>query len=71
MLGVSMPSPYSSQASGNDARRLAEDLEIEFKVIPISPIFSSYLETLNEFLDPQQLGIAEENIQASLQFSTF
>ena len=67
VLGVSMPSPYSSRASVDDARTVTENLGIEFKVILISPVFSSYLETLNEFLDSQQPGIAEENIQARIR----
>ncbi len=67
VLGVSMPSPYSSQGSVDDSRHLAQNLGIEFRVIPISGIFHSYLETMDEFLDEQQAGIAEENIQARIR----
>ncbi len=62
-----MPFPNSSPASVDEARSLAENLGIEFKVIPISPILSSYLETLDEFLDILQPGVAEENIQARIR----
>jgi len=67
VLAVSMPFPNSSPASVDEARSLAENLGIEFKVKPISPILSSYLETLDEFLDILQPGVAEENIQARIR----
>ena len=43
VLGVGMPGPYSSPGSIRDAEALARNLGIEFRVIPITPVFESYL----------------------------
>jgi NAD+ synthase (glutamine-hydrolysing) len=67
VIGVSMPSRYSSPASTSDAEALARNLGIEFKVIPIERVFNSYLETLAEHFQNTQPGIAEENIQARIR----
>jgi NAD+ synthase (glutamine-hydrolysing) len=67
VIGVSMPSEYSSKGTKSDARKLARNLGIQFKEIPIEEIFTSYRQTLaNEFkgLKPD---IAEENIQARIR----
>src|SRR4030043_172220 len=48
VIGVSMPSRYSSPGSKSDAKALARNLGIEFKVISIEKTFSAYLETLAE-----------------------
>ncbi|MFP3867696.1 MAG: NAD+ synthase [Desulfobacteraceae bacterium] len=67
VLGVAMPSPYSSPASLADARKLAENLGIEFKVIPISAIYQSYLDTLSPHLPVAEINVALENIQARIR----
>ncbi|MBC7235328.1 MAG: NAD+ synthase [Chloroflexi bacterium] len=67
VLGVSMPSPYSSPGSKDDARQLAENLGIEYRVIPISEIFSSYLATLAPHFVGTAPDVAEENIQARIR----
>lgn len=64
-----MPSPYSSTGSVEDSRKLAENLGIEFKVIPISDIYSSYLGSLEEPFRGREPDIAEENIQARIRGS--
>ena len=46
VLGVGMPSRYSSPQSLADARALASALGIDFCVIPIEPMFAAYLESL-------------------------
>lgn len=69
VVGVSMPSPYSSTGSVEDSRKLAENLGIEFKVIPISDIYSSYLGSLEEPFRGREPDIAEENIQARIRGS--
>src|SRR6185437_11984098 len=51
VLGVAMPSRYSSAGSLADARALAENLGIAFTIVPIEPMFASYLETLAPALD--------------------
>jgi len=67
VVGVSMPSRYSSPGSQSDAEALARNLGIEFKVIPIEKAFSAYMETLAEPFKDTQQGVAEENIQARIR----
>jgi NAD+ synthase (glutamine-hydrolysing) len=67
IIGVSMPSRYSSPDSKSDAEALARNLGIEFKVIPIEKAFSSYLETLKEPFKDTQPDVTEENIQARIR----
>ena len=67
VIGVSMPSRYSSSDSVSDAEALARNLGIQFKVIPIEKAFSSYLETLAEPFKNTQPDVTEENIQARIR----
>jgi len=67
VLSISMPSPYSSAGSIEDSRRLAAQIGIEFKVIPISEIYSVYLKTLKDQFAGREADTAEENIQARIR----
>ncbi len=67
VMGVSMPSVYSSAGSVDDARELAQNLNIEYKVIPIADIFKVYLTTLEQHFAGKESDIAEENIQARIR----
>lgn len=67
VLGVAMPSPYSSPASLEDARGLAGNLGIEFAELPITGVQSSYLDSLNPMLGELRGGLAEQNIQARIR----
>lgn len=67
VIGVSMPSRYSSPGSKSDARLLAKNLGIEFKVIPIEKAFSSYLQMLAASFKDTQPNVTEENIQARIR----
>ncbi len=67
VLGVSMPSRYSSQHSKEDARQLAENLGIPYKVIPIETVFKAFEETLREEFAGLERDVAEENIQARIR----
>jgi NAD+ synthase (glutamine-hydrolysing) len=51
VLGVAMPSRYSSPGSLADAEALAKNLGIDFTVVSIEPMFAAYLETLAPALD--------------------
>jgi len=66
VLGVSMPSIYSSEGSVKDAKMLAQNLGIEFRIIPIIDIFKSYLKILNPDGNPL-IDLAEENLQARIR----
>ena len=67
VVGVSMPSRYSSPGSKSDAEALARNLGIEFKVIPIEKAFNAYLETLAEPFKDIEPDSTEENIQARIR----
>ncbi len=67
VLGVIMPSPYSSRGSIRDSRKLAKNLGIAVKEIPITSIYRSYLRSLKGHLDVEKIGVALENIQARIR----
>ena len=67
VLGVIMPSPYTSRESIEDAEALAENLGIERVTIPIDEIFSQYLTTLEPVFAGREPDVAEENIQARIR----
>ncbi len=67
VVGVSMPSRYSSQGSIVDAKLLAENLGIELLVIPIEQAFGAHLEMLEPHFRGTQPGVAEENLQARVR----
>jgi NAD+ synthase (glutamine-hydrolysing) len=64
VVGVSMPSRYSSEGSKDDARALAKNLGIRYMTIPIEPAHAAMLEMMAEAFEGTQPGTAEENIQA-------
>lgn len=67
VLGLSMPSRYSSLGTRKDAEIVAENLGIEFREISIDNMFSSYLNALSPHFKGLKPGIAEENIQARIR----
>ncbi len=69
VMGISMPSPYSSEESIADARELAANLDIEIKVIPITYIFQAQLKSLKPVMGELDHGITEQNLQARIRGS--
>ena len=67
VLGVSMPSRYSSEGSIVDSKILAENLGIELLIIPIEPAHSAFLDMLEPQFRGTEANIAEENIQARIR----
>ena len=67
VLALGMPSPYSSEGSIDDSRRLAENLGIRFEVLPINTLFGQYNEVLAPLFAGLQPDIAEENIQSRIR----
>jgi NAD+ synthase (glutamine-hydrolysing) len=65
--GVTMPSPYSSSGTRSDARRLARNLGIEFRSLPITPVFKAFKRTLAAPFKGLKEDVAEENIQARVR----
>jgi len=64
VLGVGMPSPYSSEGSIEDSRKLAENLGIRFEMIPINNLFAEYNKALEPLFAGRKPDITEENIQS-------
>jgi NAD+ synthase (glutamine-hydrolysing) len=67
VLGVLMPSPYSSDHSVTDALELAKNLEITTQMLPIAPMMQSYDQTLSELFTGTEFGLAEENMQSRIR----
>jgi len=67
VLGVSMPSPYTSSGTKKDAKRLAQNLGITFMEIPVKNIFNQYLKSLKPVFRATRPNIAEENLQARIR----
>jgi NAD+ synthase/NAD+ synthase (glutamine-hydrolysing) len=67
VFGVSMPGPYSSDGSRTDARQLAENLGIEFIVLPIGDVFASYRADLAKVFAGKAEDVTEENLQARIR----
>ena len=65
--GVSLPSQFSSQGSLDDARILAEQLGIQYEVIPIQSAFVALREQLQPVFAGRREDTTEENIQARLR----
>ncbi|HSF75764.1 MAG TPA: NAD+ synthase, partial [Microcoleus sp.] len=67
VLGVLMPSPYSSDHSVNDALELARNLGIAIELLPIGDLMKTYDRTLANLFVNTPFGIAEENIQSRIR----
>ena len=67
VIGVSMPSRYSSPGSVTDAELLARSLGIRLMNIPIEKVFHAYLEMLADSFEGAEPNVAEENIQARIR----
>lgn len=64
VIGVGMPSPYSSPGSIEDARELAKNLGIRFELLPITQAFEAYRQTLSAVFSGHKEDVTEENIQS-------
>jgi NAD+ synthase (glutamine-hydrolysing) len=67
VVGVAMPSRYSSPGSLSDAELLAGNLGIRLLTIPIENVFQAYLDMLAEAFNNTEPNVAEENIQARIR----
>jgi NAD+ synthase (glutamine-hydrolysing) len=67
VLGISMPSGYSSAGSRSDAQELAENLGIQFLTIPIEETFRTALKMMQPALGEGDPGLAAENLQARIR----
>lgn len=72
VMGVALPSPYSSKESVEDAQKLAQTLKIRFEIIPISDIFKTYRKIMGSLLttstgSSSTHDVTEQNIQARIR----
>src|SRR3954451_36591 len=61
VVGVSMPSDYSSEHSRDDAAELAKRTGLDYRIVPIAPMVDAFLQALG------LTGVAEENLQARVR----
>jgi NAD+ synthetase len=67
VLGVALPSPYSSKESLEDAQQLAENLGCRFEVIPIGELFSTFNKNLAHLFEGREEDLTEQNLQARIR----
>ncbi len=67
VLGIGMPSPYSSAGSIEDSRRLTAHLGIRYELIGISELFAEYTRALEPLFAGTKPDITEENIQSRIR----
>ena len=67
VVGVSMPSRYSSEGSIKDAQEFSQRQGIKLMIIPIEPAHSAYLEMLEPAFTGTEQDATEENIQARIR----
>ncbi len=67
VLGVFMPSRFSSRESYEDAKELSENLRIELHTVPIDEVYTSYYNELIPVLGEIEFDTADENIQARIR----
>lgn len=66
VLGVSLPSPFSSAGSLRDAQSLAQALRIEYRVIPIGPLYELYKTSLG-YPKKGKVDVSLQNLQARIR----
>jgi NAD+ synthase (glutamine-hydrolysing) len=67
VVGVGMPSEYSSLGSIEDARKLAKNLGVRFELLPVHDVFAQYQEVLKRLFAGTPFGLAEENLQSRIR----
>ncbi|MBI3017688.1 MAG: NAD+ synthase [Deltaproteobacteria bacterium] len=67
VIGVLMPSRYSSEGSLKDAHDLVNNLKIKSLTIPIHELFETYLKSLTPLFKNENSSLTEENLQARIR----
>jgi NAD+ synthase (glutamine-hydrolysing) len=67
VIGVLMPSKYTSETSNDDAQMLSNNLRIKTTIIPIKSSYDAYIETLKPVFSNLPEDITEENLQARIR----
>ena len=64
---VMMPTQYTAQMSLDDAREMARRVGVRYDIIPIKPVFDSFLATLAREFEGRAPDLTEENLQARIR----
>ncbi len=67
VIGVTMPSRYSSEGSVSDSEHLAKNLGIQIWNLPIELAHTAFSEMLDPYFEGTNPGVAEENLQARIR----
>jgi len=67
VLGVLMPSKYTSKESIDYSLELCKNLKVQTKTIPINDIYNVYINQLTPFFDGKSKDLTEENLQARIR----
>jgi NAD+ synthase (glutamine-hydrolysing) len=67
VLALLMPSAFSSEHSVTDSIQLAENLGIAYELLPINPIYDSFIQSLQKPFRGTTFGVAEENLQSRIR----
>ena len=67
VVGVTMPSRYSSEGSVSDSKELADNLGIACWVVPIEPAHLAFTDMLEPWFEGTAANVAEENVQARIR----
>ncbi len=67
VLGIFMPSPYTSRESGEDVADLSRRLGVDYQTIAITPTFESYRQSLAPAFEGRPPDTTEENLQARIR----
>lgn len=67
IMGLLMPSHFSTDHSITDAQALAENIGMPYQIIPVKEIYNQYLCALQPSFQEQPFNVAEENIQARIR----
>ena len=67
VVGLLMPSEFSTSHSVTDAEQLAQNLGIEYHTLPIKNVFNAFNDTLKPVFEGTEFDVTEENIQARIR----
>ena len=67
VVGIAMPSRYSSEGSISDSKELADNLGIDLWTVPIEAAHTAFAEMLKSSFRDTQPNVAEENVQARIR----
>jgi NAD+ synthase (glutamine-hydrolysing) len=67
VVGITMPSEYTSQETLTDAERIADNLKIRLITVPIKNVYEAYLQSLHDTFGNEEISVAYENVQARIR----